>query len=112
MGGTPAGVDKGAEQPWCTQSSRLVRRTLQCVQRGLLRLYDLTHNIRSHEEQTYDRKQVHEKAHGGTLLVLVATKLTGGRKNSCDACHICPNSWLQFFLGLLKRFHVLAAMGQ
>src|SRR6516164_2296264 len=82
-----------------TQSPRLVRRTLQCMERGLLRKYDLTHKIRSHAEQTYDRKQMYEKAHRGTLLASGATKLIGGRENSCDAGHICPNSWLQFFWG-------------
>ena len=72
--------------------SALVRCTLGCVGRGLLRPYNLAHNIRSHAEQTYDRKQVHEKAHEGTLLVSGTTKLMRGRENNRDPGHICGGS--------------------
>ena len=72
--------------------SALVRCTLGCVRRGLLRPYNLAHNIRSHAEQTDDRKQVHEKAHEGTLLVSGTTKLMRGGENNRDPGHICGGS--------------------
>jgi hypothetical protein len=52
-----------------------------------MRMRKLDRKIGGHSKQTYDRKQVREKAHGGTLLVSGMASLMGGSDKRCDIGH-------------------------
>jgi hypothetical protein len=84
---TEPGYLPGCRYEWAARITAGSAQQVGCIRRGTMRMRKFDRKIGGHSKQTYSRKQVREKAHGGTLLVSGMASLMGGSDKRCDIGH-------------------------